>query len=576
MASPVNVQELLNRIFVRPAVSDVDDEPVEDQISDKVFTMRNMKDIRSQILSCVDKHYRKVFSEILEQNTEIMKQQALINQNLELRNSELRIEAANALHQYEQSVFEKNLLSMQLANETRKYELLWQNHEYVAYQLMYNNQASAALENMLHDMNDTISRLSLMLDISRSMSAVTGAPIAQMVIPPFNPTDDELQLVSPAAPPSPHVASSRAGSPVQVFTSSSPVNTDSGVPIAVDAATEIAQLKTHINWLNSELQRRGDDLDSARDRCGALEAELLDLKNQASALGWERQDFSDRLDVARNEIEIRAEHIKQLEAELSAAEQKHCDFMSQQMQVSLDLAKLRGEHDDLRRRLRIAEGDCKRLSDEKDFAAMKNKHLEASNKELKLRLKTIKEAVKAELKSEWDHFLARCRSEAEQISLAGIELAEMANEAQVKYYQGTTDLALKHRALQNDLRELRVELSKKYDETTFPNEPHAINQALALMNKQLKAAYEENGTLLEQLHSQDIFIRATDRATLYSRVVELEGKIEKGMRNEMTLKNHAKARDYEVMKLRAMNDELEARLVKYQQDALFPTSAPQP
>ena len=330
---------------------------------------------------------------------------------------------------------------------------------------MASNQAAHDLQNNLCDVGECIERISFFHMLSQSMTAVTGAPIAQILVHPDEPSDD-LRLVSSAAPLSPAGADDSRGVSPFSPTTPLPIDTEAGVPVAMDATTEIAQLKTQIRAIQLDLQVSADDLATARARCSPLEGELAELKNEATALGWERHNLGEQVDLARSENEIRAEHIKQLQDELQEANDSHIQFMSVQMKVNLDLANLRREHDDLQRRLRVAEGDRERMQEEKTLALNSKKHLEAANKELKARLRGVSEAVKTELKQEWERFIAECRHDAERISLAGIELAEEANETQVKYYQTTTVLALEHHALLADMQELRGQLTQKCDGVT--------------------------------------------------------------------------------------------------------------
>jgi chromosome segregation ATPase len=460
MAAPFDVQCFVEQFFSREF--EYPYEPLSEQSTEKVFTVRDMKEFRAQILDGAQKHYKSLFKEILEQNNEYTKQQQIFIQTLEANVSEHRIQIMTANNMYEQIVFEKEMLNIRLFNKIEDYERLEKKHQRVSAQLKASNQAAHEVQDFLGDVNQCIERISLFQMVSQSMSAVTGAPIAQILVQPDEPVEDS-HVVSPAAPLSPPVFDgSRGVSPFPLSTPF-PVDTEAGVPVAMDAATEIAQLKSQIRAIQIDLQLSADDLAVARARCSELEHELAEVKNEATALSWERQSLGDQLDLARNENDIRAEHVKQLQAELREANDTHAQFVSGQMKVSLDLAGLRKEHDDLQRRLRIAECDRERMQEEKAQALKSKKHLEITNRELKERTKGIKEAVKTEIRKEWERFIDSCRYDAERISMVGIELAEEANEAQVKYYEASTLLALEHRALLADVIELRAQLSKKHD-----------------------------------------------------------------------------------------------------------------
>ena len=553
-----DVQAVLNRIFVPPSSEpDISDGT---PTSDRIYTFEDMKQIRAQILSGLERHYRDVFSEILEQSSGMMKMQSDLNNILEARNAEFRSKFLSTYEVCQIIKFERDGLRRQLVNEAEKYQALLESHRDLSEQLLNSNRASFDSENILDDVNDMITRICMIVDISRSVSSVDGTPVARMVYPSYQPQDGDVFLASPPTPV-PQGGPARAISPLDT-SAGSPSNIDAGVLVEADEGSPV----------NVDAGAAGEDRDGERP-LGDFDTEIFNLKQQIIALDWERQSFSEQLELARAENQLRAEHIDQLEAQLKQCKENEDASFHERARGYLELGHLRKEHGDMQRRLKIAEANCERLHEEKANAIGTNKHLEAANKELKQRIKNIKESVvplvKAELKKDWEAFMAKVKKESERISTEFFLYAEKANTDQVKYYESTSDLGKKYTFALEEIRALREELATNFRDDKYPHEPLALNQSLAVLNKQLKTTLRENETLREEVKSRQILLEATDKTMMVARLVELESRILRLVKKEHALMDTIKERGDETRRLHKVNEDQAARIIKMQRDFLF-------
>ena len=490
----------------------------------------------------------------------MMKMQSDLNNILEARNAEFRSKFLSTYEVCQIIKFERDGLRRQLVNEAEKYQALLESHRDLSEQLLNSNRASFDSENILDDVNDMITRICMIVDISRSVSSVDGTPVARMVYPSYQPQDGDVFLASPPTPV-PQGGPARAISPLDM-SAGSPSNIDAGVLVEADEGSPV----------NVDAGAAGEDRDGERP-LGDFDTEIFNLKQQIIALDWERQSFSEQLELARAENQLRAEHIDQLEAQLKQCKENEDASFHERARGYLELGHLRKEHGDMQRRLKIAEANCERLHEEKANAIGTNKHLEAANKELKQRIKNIKESVvplvKAELKKDWEAFMAKVKKESERISTEFFLYAEKANTDQVKYYESTSDLGKKYTFALEEIRALREELATNFRDDKYPHEPLALNQSLAVLNKQLKTTLMENETLREEVKSRQILLEATDKTVMVARLVELESRILRLVKKEHALMDTIKERGDETRRLHKVNEDQAARIIKMQRDFLF-------
>jgi len=580
-----DIPSVLNRILSTPSIEQ--DIPDDLKTSERVQLLNGIK---SQIISGVESHYRQNFGEVLEQTSRIMGMQSELNNKLEERNAELRSNFLSTYEACQTLKSEKEMLQMKLEHEAEKYKALLEHesekykalldsHMKITDQLFQMNKISFDNDQTLCDMHDTVTRLSLMIEVSRSMS-VYATPVAQIHIPVFQPQFDEVPQASPATPVS---ASDGA---------EDPVNPESGVlvapppPTASSLAGEIEQLSARMGELEAEA-----------GRTQALQMEVVQLRARIQQLEGERDGLREQLGRAQSDNFVLVKQCEEFRGTLCESNNELTRALEQHAGTCLDLSGLRKEHDDLKRQLRfaedecgrlrevqaqhdlaersarLAEKECERLREEKALALKSNKHLEATNKELRHRFKHIKdniaESVKAEMRKEWDNFYVNCKIDAEAICQTGVELAEEAHQAQVRFYDRTTDMGVRYIDMINTAAQLREYLVKNFSPDAYKHEPPALQESLLVLSKQIKSTVAHNHSLQEQLRTQDIFIHAIDQVPLYNRCVELEMKLECSKRDELSWKEAASKKDKEILALKAAKDDYEHRLRIAQQDVLF-------
>jgi hypothetical protein len=547
-----DTQCVLNKILSTPAIEE--DIPQDLKKSDRVHLLNELK---SQIISGVESHYRQNFGDVLEQTSRMMGMQSELNHRLEERNSELRTNFLSTYEMCQILKFEKDSLEAKLSHEAEKYQALLESNRQLLGQIVGINKSSFDVEQTLGDMHDTITRLSLMIEVSRSMSSF-ATPVAQINIPHYRQAFDDVPPVSPATP-----AATRG---------SFPVFTEAGVPVEMDPPTD-GSLADEIE----QLKARMVELEAGANTSQGLQGEVLQLHGRLEQLVCEREALRAQLDLSLAENLIRAKQAEKLEHSVWESHNDQARAMEEHAGACLELAALRKEHDELQRRVRVAENECERVRDEKMLALKTNKHLETTNKELKHRFKHIKESIaesvktelKKELRKEWDDFYQNCKIDSEVICQTGVELAEEAHQAQVRYYQRTADMGARYIDMISTVAELREYLVKHFDHDGYKHEPPALQESLIMLNKQLKNAVAHNYSLQEQLKTQDIFIHSSDQAPLYHRCLDIETKIEYYMRVARELKEEVNKKDREIVKLRHCNDECEHRLRLMQSDLLF-------
>ena len=548
----IDVQSVLNKIFVQPS-SDPD---ISDGSSanEKIYTFLDMKQERAKLIVGLEKHYREIFAGILEQTSSVMKMQSDINNSHEARIAEFRSKFLSTYETCQVIKFERDGLRRQLVNETEKYQALLESHRNVSEQMLNFNQSCFESEHILDDVGDMITRICMMVDISRSVSTVDSTAVAQMTYPPYEPQDGDVLLVSPPTPV-PQGGAARAASPLNTSVGS-PMNIDYGVPVEAEGDSPV----------NVEADAPGDE------RPSDFETEIFNLKQQILALDWDRQSFQEQLQLERGENQLRGEHIQQLQEQLKQCKEAEEASFHEQARRYLELTTLRTQHDDLQRRLQIAEGSCDKLRDEKASAIGTNKHLEATNKELKQRIRSIKDSimplVKTELKMEWEAFMASVKREAERISSEFFLFAEKANTDQVKYYESTSALGQKYQYALEEIRVLREEMAINFRDGKYPNEPLALNQSLVTLNTQLKAALRQNDLLQEQVESRDILLESPEKAVMLARLVELEARISRLVDKDHMLTNLVRDRDREIRDVKSANEALSGHIIKMQRDFL--------
>ena len=119
------------------------------------------------------------------------------------------------------------------------------------------------------------------------------------------------------------------------------------------------------------------------------------------------------------------------------------------------------------------------------------------------------------------------------------------------------------------MRALREELATNFRDDKYPHEPLALNQSLAVLNKQLKTTLRENETLREEVKSRQILLEATDKTMMVARLVELESRILRLVKKEHALMDTIKERGDETRRLHKVNEDQAARIIKMQRDFLF-------
>lgn len=577
-----DVQCVLNRVLTTPSIEQ--DIPDDLKTSERVQFLNGIK---SQIISGVESHYRKNFGDVLEQTSRIMGVQSELNNKLEKRNAELlsnflsTYEACQTLKSEKEAlqsklVNESEKYKAQLANESEKYKALLASHCKLSDHLFSMNQSSFDNEQALCDMHDTVTRLTLMIEVSRSMS-IFAEPVAQIHIPVFQPRFEEVRQASPA--PASDGAEHQTSPESGVLVATPP-------PTAHSLAGEIDQLKARMGELEAEA-----------DGSQALQSEVVQLRGRIQQLDIERASLREQLEVSRTENFILVKQCDEFRLTLRESNNELTRALEQHASTCLELSGLRKEHDDLKRRLRfaedecgrlrdvkaqhdiiersarVAEKECERLREEKALALKSNKHLEATNKELRHRLKHIKDAVsesvKAEMRKEWDEFYQNCKIDAEAICQTGVELAEEAHQAQVRFYDRTSDMGIRYINMIQTAADLREFLVKSFSPDAYKHEPPNLQESLIVLSKQLKSAVAHNHSLREQLKTQDIFIHASDQVQLYNRCLEVEMKMECCKRDELALKEAVTNRDEEILRLKASNADYEHRLLLAQKDVLF-------
>jgi hypothetical protein len=527
-----DVQSVLNKILVPPLTED----SMFADLNPSVRS-RSLVELKTQIASGLDFHYRKNFEEILDHTSRIMSMQSDLNNRLEERNDQLQHHFLNTYASCQVIKMERDTLQCKVSDEAARYQALYESHQALSDQLLQMNQSAFENEQIFFEMHNTITRLTLMLEISRSMS-VNMTAVAQLnTQQPLARIEDVLPA-SPAALATPFDGG-RAVSPLHADGGSG-AGIDSGVPVAAELPAA-APLVARIEELEAELH--------------GLRAQADVMSGRLQQIECDRNALSDQMDLVRAENIVRTGHIEQLQKQISESTTELARSLEERSQACFELSQARLQIDDLTRRLRVAEHECERRQQEKADALKCNKHLEEINKGLKQRFNTVKESVSAgvkaeikkEMKKELDLFLLKCRSEAEQISVCGMQLAEDAHQAQVRYYQRTAELGARYVDALNTTAELRAYLVKQLNRNMREQDPDDVSISFSLVSKQLDDTVRQNKLLREQLKTQDLFIHGTRHEQLYQRCLELETKIEIGTKVEQELRRRLDEKTHELL-----------------------------
>lgn len=525
-----------------------------------VYTFDQVQDIRRAAIEETKKHCEeRIDALVKEDGAAIATLQGVINE-MDQRlvyftksNQVLDQQASSYRCRYAQECEKSQALELEVNNlrslfklATETYQQVGADNKKLNRQLVAHNRVSGAMEQLITSFEDQFALLCRDVETARSLSLALDIPVAQVSLDQED--DEDVPVPSPSPPASPAM-NSRAASPARLFEGEL-ANAEEGV--LIERSLDQAETRA----LHEEIQR--------------LKDELIDLTFACQSARDERDVAKDEVDQLSGHLNVQARVIDRLKLELSSIETRNMESFQGQAQACLELSQLREKNTALERELRIAKSDCERLKDEKYQAINKNKHLDEAMKKLKGETLKIKDRVKAEMEDQFKAFIDQCVSASEQISGAGLALADEAYQSQVKYYQDTADLAQRHIRALDELRELRAVLAKGEVGEDTP-----ILQQLkeTVWERQLKRAVAENETLQDQLKTQHIFIHSTEgleseRLRNYNHCVDLEAKITafrdhaEALQKEMAdLKKVIKTKDRIILEHKAAAEAVQEQLV---------------
>lgn len=496
-----------------------------------VYTFDQVKEIRRIAIEETKKHCEEVIDALVKEDGEAVatlrgvinemdqrivyftKSNQILDQQVSLYRNKYAIECEKS----QGLELEINNLRALYKLATDTYRQVGAENKKLNRQIMALNKDSSAVEQQICAFEDQFAVLCRDIETARSLSLALDIPVAH--VSQEQDADEDIRVPSPSPPASPAL-NPRAVSPAEIFEGQL-ANAEEGV--LVERSEDHADARAS----DEEIRKLNEEIVRMRD-------ELIDLTFACQAARDERDVAKDEVYQLSGQLDLQGRVIDRLRLELSSIESRNMESFQGQAQACLELAQLREKNVAIERELRIAKSDCERLKDEKYQAINKNKHLDEAMKKLKGETLKIKDKVKAEMEKQFKTFIEECVTASEQISGAGLALADEAYQSQVKYYQDTADLAQRHVKALGELRELRAVLAKGE-----AGEDVAILQQLegTVRDSQLKRAVAENESLHDQLKTQHIFIHSTEdleSETLkrYMHCVELEGKIT-GFRNRV-------------------------------------------
>lgn len=486
-----------------------------------VYTFEQVREIRRVAIEETKKHCEEIIDELVKEDGEAVATLKGVINEMDQRivyfmnsNQALDQQVTSYRNKYAIECEKTQGLELEINNLRALYKLATDTYQQVGAenkrlnrQILGLNKDSSAVEQLICAFEDRFAALCRDVETARSLALALDIPVAQ--VSQEQDADEDIHVPSPSPPASPAM-NSRVASPAELFEGQL-ANAEEGV---------LAERSEEFQALNEEIQRMRD--------------ELIDLTFACQAARDERDVAKDEVYQLSGQLDLQARVIDRLRLDLSNLESRNMESFQGQTQACLELAQLREKNVALERELRIAKSDCERMKDEKYQAINKNKHLDEAMKKLKGETLKIKDKVKAEMEKQNKTFIEECLIASEQISGAGLALADEAYQSQVKYYQDTADLAQRHVKVLDELRELRAVLVKGEVGEDVP-----ILQQLegTVRDSQLKRAVAENELLHDQLKTQHIFIHSTEdleseKLKHYMHCVELEGKIT-GFRNRV-------------------------------------------
>lgn len=539
-----------------------------------VYTFNEVKEIRRAAIEETKKHCeKKIDTLVKEDGAAIATLQAVIGQ-LEQRltyfsesNAALDKELTLSQTQYADACETSQELHLEIQNlrsllklATDTYLQVGAENKKLHRQLAAQHKDSSALEQMILDLENHFAQLSRDMEAARSISLVLDITVAQ--VSPRQQPVEEVEAVSPLPFASP-AGNSRSASPAVNSRSASPAEVFEGED--ANAAEGVLD------------ENPADDarMRALMEENSQLKEDLIEHKFACQYARNERDLAKEEIYRLSGQVNLQDRVIDRLRHELTSAQCSSTESFQEQARACIELAQLREKYVALERELKIARSDCERLSDEKYQAISKNKHLDAAIKKLKNCKQQVKEQVKEEMQKQFKDFFEQCTTVSEEISGAGMALADEAFASQVKYYQETTNLAQRHMKVIEELRELRAVLAKGDSDEDVPL---GLNLEEITRFKQLKRAVAENELLQDQLKTQHIFIHSTgspgdDKLRHYEHCVELEGRItairnhnEELERQMAKLRRDLRDKDEALTKLRVRSQEGDKKLIATQSE----------